>query len=182
MSGLRPTNGVIATTDRLVLRTLRVDDIPALFKGFGDPGVMTWWSREAFADEAELAAYLVPVDATESLVCVAADPATDEAMLYCTAMPRARGQVELGYLCLSQWQGRGLVAEALTALIDHVFASGDIRRIYADTDPDNDASNCLLERLGFTLEGCLRENWFTHIGARDSKIWGLLAREWRAND
>ena len=48
----------------------------------------------------------------------------------------------------------------------------------ADTDPDNIGSNRLLERLGFKLEGHLRAEWETHIGVRDSLIWGLLAAEW----
>ena len=41
------------------------------------------------------------------------------------------------------------------------------------------ASNRLLEGLGFTLEGRLRGEWETHIGVRDSYIWGLLAAEWK---
>ena len=61
-----------------------------------------------------------------------------------------------------------------------MFRADNRRRLYADTDPDNAASNRLLESLGFTLEGRLREQWTTHIGRRDSLIWGLLHREWRA--
>jgi RimJ/RimL family protein N-acetyltransferase len=34
-----------------------------------------------------------------------------------------------------------------------------------------------LTRLGFTLEGRLRAEWQTHIGVRDSLIYGLLAEE-----
>ena len=50
---------------------------------------------------------------------------------------------------------------------------------HAFTDPENAASVALLGRLGFKLEGQLRGEWETHIGVRDSLIFGLLAEEWR---
>ena len=62
--------------------------------------------------------------------------------------------------------------------LDFAFGAGQ-RRVFADTDPDNRGSIALLERLGFRLEGRLRGEWHTHIGVRDSLIYGLLAEEWR---
>lgn len=38
----------------------------------------------------------------------------------------------------------------------------------------------LVERLSFRLEGRLRAEWETHIGVRDTLIYGLLKDEWRA--
>jgi RimJ/RimL family protein N-acetyltransferase len=93
-------------------------------------------------------------------------------------MVRGDAIAEVGYIVVKQRQGEGIAREALAALVDHLFTADGVRRIYADVDPDNTASNRLVERLGFTLEGRLREQWTTHIGARDSLIWGLLASEW----
>ncbi|MDP3782205.1 MAG: GNAT family protein, partial [Sphingopyxis sp.] len=42
----------------------------------------------------------------------------------------------------------------------------------------NCGSIALLERLGFQYEGRLRGEWETHIGVRDSLIFGLLRDEW----
>jgi RimJ/RimL family protein N-acetyltransferase len=64
-------------------------------------------------------------------------------------------------------------------VLDHLFGAEGRRRVFADTDPDNMASRRLLERLGFTLEGRLRAEWETHIGVRDSLIYGLLREEWQ---
>ncbi len=33
--------------------------------------------------------------------------------------------------------------------------------------------------IGFQREGHLRAEWETHIGIRDSLIFGMLAAEWR---
>jgi ribosomal-protein-alanine N-acetyltransferase len=78
---------------------------------------------------------------------------------------------------LSRLDGSGYARDAVALLIDNLFAKGE-RRVFADTDPDNRASIALLTALGFILEGQLRAEWQTHIGIRDSLIYGLLAEEW----
>jgi RimJ/RimL family protein N-acetyltransferase len=93
---------------------------------------------------------------------------------------KRQGKVtEIGYVLRRDQWGRGYVTEAVAALIDLLFAEGQ-RRIFADTDPDNAPSIAVLKRLGFTLEATLRAEWETHIGVRDSLIWGLLEDEWKA--
>ena len=86
---------------------------------------------------------------------------------------------EIGYLFARETWGQGVAWEALTALLRHLFAEGQ-RRVFADIDPDNAPSIGLVERLGFVLEGRLRAEWETHIGVRDTLIYGLLRDEWRA--
>jgi RimJ/RimL family protein N-acetyltransferase len=166
-------------TRRFVLRELTRADAPALFPSFSDPQVMRWWSRGPFASEAELAEWLVPEsgwDAGRSwAVC---EGANGPAIGRLAAIDCGDGISELGYLVSRERQGEGVGREALTALVDHLFHGEGRRRLFADVDPDNAASNRLLQGLGFTLEGRLREHWTTHIGRRDSLIWGLLASEW----
>src|SRR5690606_160176 len=60
--------------------------------------------------------------------------------------------VELGYVVTRDRQGERIARETPVALIDHLLDTESRRQICADTDPDNLASNRLLERLGFTLE------------------------------
>ncbi|RYD51570.1 MAG: N-acetyltransferase, partial [Sphingomonadales bacterium] len=86
---------------------------------------------------------------------------------------------EIGYALARAHWGLGYAAEAVTRMIGQIFDEGQ-RRIYADTDPDNAASRALLERLGFKLEGYLRAEWETHIGVRDTTLYGLLREEWAA--
>lgn len=166
--------------ERLVLRPLTRADTPALFPSFADPEAMRWWSRGPFATEAELADWLVPESGwDEGRSWAVAESESGPAVARLAAIDRGDDVVELGYLVVRERQGEGIAHEALSVLIAHLFDTEHRRRIYADTDPDNAASNRLLERLGFTLEGRLREHWTTHIGRRDSLIWGLLDHEWR---
>jgi RimJ/RimL family protein N-acetyltransferase len=167
-------------TKRFVLRALTRADVPALYPSFADPRVMHWWSRGPFESEAELAEWLVPDSGWEhGRSWAVAESEEGPAIARLAAMDRGDDVTEIGYLVVRERQGQGIAGETLAALIDHLFRTEGRRRVFADVDPDNTASNRLLERLGFTLEGRLREHWTTHIGRRDSLIWGLLAEEWR---
>ena len=91
---------------------------------------------------------------------------------------RGGGASESGYLLVPDAVGQGLAREGVARLLDILFDEEAHRRVFADTDPDNARSNALLRALGFEREGRLRAEWETHIGVRDSLVWGLLADEW----
>ena len=159
------------STERFVLRELTRADTPALFPSFSDPDVMRWWSRGPFASEEELAGWLEPESGWEDgrswAVCEGADaPAIGRLV----TMDRGDGTCEIGYIVVRERQGQGIAHETVGALVDHLIRREGRRRVFADVDPDNEASNRLLQSLGFTLEGRLREQWTTHIGRRDSLI------------
>lgn len=68
--------------------------------------------------------------------------------------------------------------EALSAVISNCFRAEEIRRIEAEVNPDNLASNHLLVSLGFSLEGRARKRWVAKGTTYDTNLYGLLASEW----
>lgn len=169
------------TTARLVLRQLRVDDAAALFPVLSDPAVMHWWSSGPQQSVAETEAYLENNAAEgDGHQCWAITAQGDDSALgWVILMDGKPGVAEIGYILRHDRWGAGIAHEAVARVIDHGFGEMDLRRIFADTDPENDGSIALLERLGFVREGRLRGEWLTHIGVRDSLIFGLLAGEWQ---
>jgi ribosomal-protein-alanine N-acetyltransferase len=167
------------STSRLRLRERSIDDAEALFEDMSDPAVMSWWSRAPFASVAELRANFAPSPSGWRTWAITRQ-GDDRAIGFVAAGEKRQGGVsEIGYLLARDAQGRGIAQEAVTAVIDRLFAEGQ-RRVFADCDPENRESIALLERLGFQLEGRLRAEWQTHMGTRDSLIYGLLTAEWRA--
>lgn len=175
------TDTPVIPGDRVRLRKLVLADAHALHAIYSDVEAMTWWSHpphETFAEtEAKLARNLVSVDWRAWAITLNGD---DTAIGSMAAHEKRQGGVaEIGYSLTRAYWGRGLAREAVGLLISYLFEVEGYRRIFADTDPDNAASNGLLTRLGFIQEGRLRGEWETHIGVRDSLIWGLLREEWR---
>lgn len=91
-------------------------------------------------------------------------------------------RAEIGYGLVSRAWGRGYMNEALRALVRYGFEQMNLNRIEADIDPLNKASARTLERLGFQMEGLLRERWIVDDIVSDSEMYGLLRREWQARN
>lgn len=166
------------TTARLTLRQRTPDDAEALFATMADPAVMRWWSRPPFTSREALRAHFGE-ERPQWRAWAVKRTGDAQAIGFVSAGEKRQGKVtEIGYLIAPDLWGAGIAREAVAAVVAQLFAEGQ-RRVFADVDPDNDGSIRLLERLGFTLEGRLRAEWHTHIGVRDSLIFGLLAGEAR---
>src|SRR3989338_3743909 len=67
---------------------------------------------------------------------------------------------EICYSIKKGYDGKGYATEASRAVINFCFKKLKFRKVYADTTPDNVASQKVLEKLGFRLEGRIREKVF----------------------
>lgn len=87
-------------------------------------------------------------------------------------------RAEIGYVLGRAHWGRGLMREALQAVISHAFGPWGLRRLEAEVDPDNLRSDRVVRSLGFVEEGRLRKRWCDRGRIYDTRIFGLLRHEW----
>uniref|UniRef100_UPI00345C149A GNAT family N-acetyltransferase n=1 Tax=Sphingomonas bacterium TaxID=1895847 RepID=UPI00345C149A len=167
---------------RLRMRPLSVDDAEAMHVVYSDEEAMRYWSHPALGSLEESRAELTKKTASSDWRAWAITlKGDDTAIGQLAAHEKRQGKViEIGYALARPLWGQGYAREAVSRLLDLLFREEGNRRVFADTDPDNTGSNSLLESLGFVREGVLRGEWETHLGVRDSFIWGLLAEEWTA--
>jgi RimJ/RimL family protein N-acetyltransferase len=87
--------------------------------------------------------------------------------------------IKLGYgLDTGAWH-QGFATEAARALLQWAFATLDLNRVQAETDPRNTASNRVLEKLNFIHEGTLRQDCIVSGEVSDSRVYGLLRQDWQ---
>jgi ribosomal-protein-serine acetyltransferase len=92
---------------------------------------------------------------------------------------RDKSTCEIGYWLGRSAQGRGTVTLATRALIEHAFGAWELHRVMIQAGVGNVRSRAVAERLGFTLEGVLREAERHADGHYiDLAVYGLLASEW----
>lgn len=171
-------------TERLILRPVQAGDTAAVFAMGSDPEVTRYGSELPWTDAAQADARIVrsinAVTCGEYLPLVMErreDGAViGECGLYQWSLQNRRA--ELGYRMNSAFWGKAYMREALTALLDWAFSREGLHRIEADTDPGNVRSIHLLNMLGFTQEGLLRERWIVGDQIFDTAMFGLLARDW----
>ncbi len=174
------------TTARLTLRQVTADDLKGLMTVNGDDGVTAFLPYETWHSIDDAEAWLVRMQTLA---------ATGTAQQLVIELNRERkiigtvllfkfdavsARLELGYvLGRAHWR-QGLAKEALRATCTHAFEKLGVRRIEAEVNPQNIASNALLSSLGFTLEGRLRKRWIAKGLAYDTNFYGCLADDWPA--
>lgn len=89
------------------------------------------------------------------------------------------GEAEIGYCIGSPWWGRGLMPEALRAVVRFLFTEVGVNRISARHDVDNPKSGRVMEKVGMTKEGVLRESARNQRGIVDMAVYSILAREYQ---
>ena len=64
----------------------------------------------------------------------------------------------VAYWLGEEFWGRGIMTEAVTTVTDFCFENFPLRRISAEVFANNPASARVLEKAGFTFEGCLKND------------------------
>ena len=92
---------------------------------------------------------------------------------------QSTGSIMVGYAIKPSEQGRGYGTEALQLMVDYLFLVKEIHRVQANTDPENKASQHILEKVGFTKEGVSRKSSFVRGEWRDEYQYSILREEWK---
>ena len=87
-------------------------------------------------------------------------------------------EADIGYELSPDHWGHGYATEAARAIVQFGFAALNVHRIWAWCIADNVASARVLEKLGFRLEGRLREKEYFKGRWWDTLMYGLLEDEW----
>jgi len=99
----------------------------------------------------------------------------------CGLRPTRRdpSQAELGFTFAKAYQRQGYASEAVRCLLEYVFGSLALQRVFAITQIQNDAANRLLKRLGFRLQGRFIENTAGPGQAESEFIYEQLQDDWK---
>lgn len=81
---------------------------------------------------------------------------------------------EIGYMISPNFQGKGIVTEAVKLVVDYGFNEMNMHSLEAVIDPKNTASSRVLEKNKFIKEAHHKENEFFDGRFLDSIIYSLL--------
>ena len=85
-------------------------------------------------------------------------------------------RAEIGYILHPDHWRKGIMGEALEAVVAYGYTEMGLHSIEANTDPLNTASNALLKKHGFLQEGLLIENFFRDGRFLDTAIWSRITK------
>ena len=84
-----------------------------------------------------------------------------------------RFNAEMGYWLAEDYWGNGIITQAIHQMIDYSFQYFEINRIFARPFGTNKASQRVLEKTGFVLEGELKKTMFKNGVFEDELIYAI---------
>ena len=180
---MSPTTMLPITTERLIIRMMREQDVGRFVEYRNDPAIGRFqaWDlpySEASAqrvvdDQAEVDG---PTDGR--WVQLAVEFTATGELLGDVAVQLREGGVHatLGYSFAAEHQGKGYATEAACAVVDALCAAG-VHRFVATLDPENVPSMRVLEALGFTFESLARNAALIRGEWLDDLCYSLLAQD-----
>ncbi len=87
---------------------------------------------------------------------------------------------EIGYtMAAEEYKNKGYMKEAFSVIVDYGFNALDLNRMEACIHPDNQPSRKVVERMGFTIEGTMKEHYFHNDQLGDSVLYALLKKDYQ---
>lgn len=168
-------------TDRLILKEITSNDADSIFYLRSDPEMNKYLDRDPMATVTEAIEWISKannlVSKNEGIdwgIYLVSDPNKLIGAISYWRLIKEHYRAELGYLLHQDHQGKGIMSEAMIAVIDYGFNKLKLHSIEANINPDNQKSISLLERHGFVKEGHFRENYHFNGKFVDSAIYSLI--------
>lgn len=175
------------TTERLLLRTMTLEDAEAVYRYRSVPEVNTYtytpiWTTLAEAENH--VAKLVPkINDPDSgfgkWMIELRDSGQIIGDVFLGKHDELQGSYEIGYMFHPDFYGHGYATEAVREVLRIGFEEWNVHRIYARVDEENIGSARVCQKLGMRQEARLIESdrrgdvWSTELN------FAMLNREWR---
>ena len=88
---------------------------------------------------------------------------------------------EVGYSLSRSYWNRGIMTEALRAVIAHGFGPMNLNRIEAQHETTNPASGAVMRKCGMVKEGTLRQRLFNKGRYVDVDLYAILKKDYKAS-
>ena len=174
------------TTERLVVRRFRPEDLDAFVAYRSDPQIARYQGWEAPYPPGQARQFLQELEAIhpdtpgEWFQFAVALRATDRLIGDCAAHVPADDarQAEIGFTLAPEHQGHGYATEAVRRLLHYLLIERGKHRVSATCDDRNTRSAAVLERVGMRREGHLLESTWSKGEWTNDLLYGVLRREW----
>lgn len=173
----------VLTTERLILRRFIEADAASLFKLRGDADVMQYIGRPLAKTVDDAVALINVIDdllAGNNGITWCISLKSDAEFIGSIGFWRIEKEnyrAEIGYLLNPIHQGKGIMQEALAAVLAFGFEVMYLHSIQANVNPQNAASVKLLERNNFIREGYFKEDHLLNGSFADTIIYSLLTKK-----
>ena len=170
-------------TERLILRRVDNNDYKEVLSLRSNPETMKYIPRPILKNDEEALAHILMIETkiqnNEGInwaITIKGDPKLIGVIGH-YRIQLENYRAEIGYMILPEFNGQGIVTEAVKKVVKYGFEIMKLHSIEAVIDPDNVASANVLKKNGFVKEAHLKENEFHEGRFYDSVIYSILNKD-----
>lgn len=167
-------------TERLYLRRLVKEDVNEVFALRSNKEVMKYIPRPLVKTNEEALEHIAMIDAkienNEGInwaITLKDNPKLIGIIGHYRIKPE-HFRAEIGYMLLPEYHGKGIIVEAIKETLKYGFQIMKLHSIEALIDPENIASERVLQKSGFLKEAHLKENEYYEGRFLDTVIYSIL--------
>ncbi len=173
----------IIESDRLYLRRMTIDDAPEVFKFNSNIETLKYVPRTPFTQLSqgiEKTQYFINLfDKQEAIwwaITIKNSEESNKLIGYCGLfdIDFQNRKAEIGYGLLKPYWGKQIASEVVKNLTSYGFCELNLHRIFAKIDPKNIASQKVVEKIGFTKEGILKDDAFERNQYFDMTVYAKI--------
>ena len=174
----------IKIDDDILLRTYSVDDAPELFSvvNASRRHLHTWleWVDKTTKEEHSLQFIQQSLHQLDTQEELALGIFYDGKIIGGIGMHKweqSTKRAQIGYWITEEYEGKGIMNKCLVKFIDFLFDKIGLNKIEVHFLPGNKRSAKVAERLGFKIEGIIRQSVIRNGMPEDMVVAGLLTNE-----
>ena len=169
-------------TERLILRRFVMEDAKAMYQNWASDNevtkYLTWPSHDSVdvskAVLEEWTAAYAKENSYQWAIVLKENGEDPIGSIGAVNMNEDVSSVHIGYCLGRPWWHRGIMSEALAAIMDFFFNEVDVNRIESRHDPRNPHSGMVMQKCGMTYEGTLRSSDRNNQGICDACWYARL--------
>ncbi|MFY8111963.1 MAG: GNAT family N-acetyltransferase [Flavobacterium sp.] len=170
----------ILETERLILRRVLPSDVKEMFELRSNPETMKYIPRPLLTTHEEALAHIQMMEdkiETNEGINWGITLKGDDKMLGVIGHYRIKPEhyrAEVGYMILPEYHGKGITTEAVQCVVDYSFNRMQLHSIEGVIDPENGASEKVLQKCGFVKEAHFKENEYFDGKFIDAVVYSKL--------
>ncbi|MFS1512628.1 GNAT family N-acetyltransferase [Chengkuizengella sp. SCS-71B] len=178
------TNIPSIETDRMLLRKMRLEDAMDMFEYASDPEMTkytSWDTHKTIEDSKQFIQMTLQKYENKEMSTWGIEHKQNQKLIggcgFVYWNPNHR-RTEIGYSLSRAYWNQGLITEASQALINFAFKKMKVNRVEARCNVENVGSERVMQKIGMTYEGILREQIYIKENYEDVKMYSLLKKEY----
>ncbi|WP_078553386.1 GNAT family N-acetyltransferase [Bacillus alkalicellulosilyticus] len=176
----------VIETERLRLRKLELGDVDAMYTYMSDPDTAKyglWYPHQSINETYDFLVNLLTQNENQHIVTwgIIWKPSNQFiGTVDVVFNPPAFVDAEVGYVVSKEFWGKGVMTEAVHAILYFIFTSMTVERVEAKCFPENIGSRKVMEKCGMSHEGTLRKKMYVKERFWNLSIYAVLREEYLA--